>query len=64
MISELFTLIIRNTQQESHITRDIKKYLEPKNIKTKDKTILIFLICFLKGDQYLKINIINLILKI
>ena len=35
MNSELFTLIIRNTQQESHITRDIQKYLKPKNITDK-----------------------------
>ena len=36
MNSELFTLIIRNTQQENSITRDIQKYLKPKktnNIK-------------------------------
>ena len=35
MNSELFTLIIRNTQQDSHITRDIQKYLNQNN--TKDK---------------------------
>ena len=29
--SELFTLIIRNTRQENSITRDIQKYLKPKN---------------------------------
>ena len=32
MNSELFTLIIRNTQQESHITRDIQKNI--LNLKT------------------------------
>ena len=30
MNSELFTLIIRNTQKENYITRDIQKYLKPK----------------------------------
>ena len=33
MNSELFTLIIRNTQQDSHITRDIQKYLNQNNTK-------------------------------
>ena len=36
MNSKLFTLYIRNIQQESHITRDIQKYLKPKN-KTNKK---------------------------
>ena len=35
MNSELFTLIIRKTQQDSHITRDIKKYFNQNNIKDK-----------------------------
>ena len=35
MNSELFTLIIRNTQQDSHITRDIQKYLNQNNTKNK-----------------------------
>ena len=30
MNSELFTLIIRNTQKENYITRDIQKHLKPK----------------------------------
>ena len=35
MNSDLFTLNIRNTQQYSHITRDIQKYLKRNNIKDK-----------------------------
>ena len=34
MNSELFTLIIRNTQQDNYITRDIQKYLKPKKNPT------------------------------
>jgi len=36
MNSELFTLIIRNTEQSSNITRDIQKYLKPKNKTDKN----------------------------
>ena len=32
--SDLFTLIIRNTQQTNDFTRDIQKYLIPKNTET------------------------------
>ena len=35
MNSELFTVIIRNTQQESHKTRNIQKNLKPSNITDK-----------------------------
>ena len=33
---DLFTLIIRNTQQENSITRDIQKYLKPKTSTSKN----------------------------
>ena len=48
MNSELFTLNIGNTQQDSHLTRDIQKYLK----MTKNKTIFIFKICFFKEEKF------------
>ena len=51
---KLFTLIIRNTGYSSNITRDIQKYLKPKNKTDKFKYFYNF-ICILKRRSYLKI---------
>ena len=39
MNSELFTLLIRNTEQSSNIPRDIQKYIKPKNKTDKNENI-------------------------
>jgi len=37
MNSELFSFVIRNAKKDSDITRDIQKYLKPKNAINKKK---------------------------
>ena len=48
MNSGLFTLINRNSQQDSHITREIEKNLNRYIIKDKKNHLYI---CFLKEDD-------------